>query len=94
MQLYEFTLTLNTEPDLDTIDRLYAYFGAQGAAPEGVQDFTVTSYAGVSVADCTVEAGSFDAALQLVLPGLRAEGLRAVRVEVDEEGLAVLQAAA
>ena len=39
MRVYEFMLTLKTEPDLDTIDLLYGYFDENGAAPEGVQDF-------------------------------------------------------
>jgi len=94
MQIYELMLTLEVKPDLDTIDRLYAYFGENGAAPERIQDFTLISQAGTSIANCTVEATSFDAALQMVLPGLRQEGLRAVRVEVDEERLALLQEAA
>jgi hypothetical protein len=94
MRVYEFMLTLDAEPDLDTTDRLYGYYGANGAAPEGVQDFALVIQAGTPVATCTVEAPSFDAALQLVLPGLHKEGLRAVRAEVDERGLALLQASA
>ena len=94
MQVYEFTLTLDAEPNLGTTDRLYAYFNANGVAPAGVQDFTLMTQAEISTASCTVEAISFDAALQLVLPGLSKEGLRAMRVEVDEQGLALLQEAA
>jgi hypothetical protein len=41
MRVYEFMLTLDAEPDLDTTDQLYRYFSADGAAPEGVQDFTL-----------------------------------------------------
>ena len=91
MNVYEFTLTLDVEPDLDTIDRLYGYFGANGAAPEGVEDFTLAMIDGTPIADCTIKATSFDAALQLVLPGLSQEGLRVLRVEVDEEGLALFR---
>lgn len=91
MRVYEFMLTLDAEPDLDMTDRLYGYFAAQGTAPESVQDFTLTTQAGVPTANCTVEAASFDAALRFVLPGLRMEGLQAVRVEVDQEGLLLLQ---
>ncbi len=91
MQVYEFTLTLDVEPDLDTIDRLYGYFGAHGAAPAGVQDFTLVMLSGMPMANCTVKATSFDAALQLVLPRLCEEGLRVVRAEVDEEGLALFR---
>ena len=93
MPVYEFTLTLDAEPDLDTTDRLYGYFDANGDAPAGVQDFTLVTQAGVASANCTVEATSFDSALQLVLPRLNIEGLRALRVEVDEQGLALLEAA-
>ena len=93
MQTYEFTLTLDGDPDLDTIDQLYGYFGASGAAPTGVQDFTLMQQAGTSIVNCTVEASSFDMALQMVLPALQQEGLAAVRVEVDQQGLALLQAA-
>ena len=91
MPVYEFTLTLDVEPDLDTIDRLYGYFGANGAAPAGVQDFTLATLSGTPIANCTIKATSFDAALQLVLPRLCQEGLRVVRAEVDEEGLALFQ---
>ena len=41
----------------------------------------------------TVEAASFEAALESVLPKLREEGLQVMRVEVDKEGLALLQEA-
>ncbi len=41
------------------------------------------------LANCTVEATSFEAALESVLPKLREEGLQVVRVEVDEVGLAL-----
>ena len=41
--------------------------------------------------NCTVEAASFEAALELVLPKLREEGLQVVRVGVDQVGLALLQ---
>ncbi len=91
MHVYEFTLTLDVEPDLDTIDRLYGYFGANGAAPAGVQDFTLAMLSGMPIANCTIKATSFDAALQLVLPRLCREGLRVVRAEVDEEGLALFR---
>ena len=93
MRVYEFMLTLETEPDLDTTDRLYGHFDAKGAAPEGVQDFTLVVQSGTPIANCTVEATSFEAALQLVLPRLRKEDLQVVRVEVDEVGLALLQEA-
>lgn len=91
MRIYEFMLTLDTEPDLDTTDRLYGYFDANGAAPADVQDFTLVIQSGMPIISCTVEASSFETALRLVLPKLREEGLRVVRVEVDEEGLALLQ---
>ncbi len=78
MRVYEFMLTLEPEPDLDTTDRLYGYFDANGAAPEGVQDFTLVTQSGTSIANCTVEAASFEAALELVLPKLRQEGLQVV----------------
>ena len=91
MHVYEFTLTLDVEPDLDTIDRLYGYFGVNGAAPAGVQDFTLAMLSGMPIANCTINAASFDAALQLVLPRLCQEGLRVVRAEVDEEGLALFR---
>ena len=93
MRVYEFMLTFEIEPDLDTTDRLYGYFGAKGSAPEGVQDFTLVVQSGTPIANCTVEAISFETALQLVFPKLRKEGLQVVRVEVDEVGLAVLQEA-
>ena len=93
MRVYEFMLTLDAEPDLDTTDRLYGYFDVTGAAPEGVQDFTLAIQSETPTVNCTVEATSFEAALKLVLPRLRKEGLRVVRVEVDEEGLALLQEA-
>ena len=88
---YEFMLALDAEPDLDTIDRLYGYFGADGAASADVQDFTLVTQSDIPMVSCTVEASSFEAALQLVLPKLREEKLRVVRVEVNEEGLTVLQ---
>ena len=91
MRVYEFMLALDVQPNLDTTDRLYAYFDANGAAPEGVQDFTLVIQSGTPTVNCTVEATSFEVALQLVLPKLCKEGLRVVRVEVDEEGLALLQ---
>ena len=91
MRVYEFMLTLETEPDLDTIDQLYGYFDENGAAPEGVQDFTLVIQSGTPIVNCTVEAASFEAALELVLPKLREEGLQVVRVEVDQVGLALLQ---
>ena len=93
MRVYEFMLTLGTEPDLDKIDRLYGYFGENGAAPEGIVDFTLVAKSGKPIADCTVKAASFEAALDMVLPKLRDEGLHVVGVEVDEVGLAVLQEA-
>ena len=93
MRVYEFLLTLATEPDLDTMDRLYGYFGEDGAAPDSVMDFTLVIQSGTPIANCTVEATSFEAALESVLPKLREEGLPVVRVEVDEVGLAVLQEA-
>ena len=94
MRVYGFLLTLDARPDLDTIDRLYGYFDADGAAPGGVQDVTLVMQAGTPTVNCTVEAPSFEAALQLVLPKLRKDGFRVVRVEVDEEGLALLQVTA
>lgn len=93
MRVYEFMLTLATEPDLDTTDRLYGYFGEDGAAPEGIMDVTLVIQSGTPIANCTVEATSFEAALESVLPKLREESLQVVRVEVDEVGLAVLQEA-
>ena len=36
MRVYEFMLTLATEPDLDTIDQLYEYFEDNGAAIQKV----------------------------------------------------------
>lgn len=93
MRVYEFMLTLATEPDLDTTDRLYEYFGEGGAASESVLDFTLVVQSGAPIANCTVEATSFEAALESVLPKLREEGLQVVRVEVDEVGLALLQEA-
>ena len=93
MRVYEFMLTLATEPDLDTTDRLYGYFGEDGAAPESVQDFTLVIQSGIPIANCTVEATSFEAALESVLPKLREEGLQVLRMEVDEVGLALLQEA-
>ena len=68
-------------------------FDENGAAPEGVLDFTLVIQSGTPIANCTGEAASFEAALELVLPKLREEGLQVVRVEVDEMGLAVLQEA-
>jgi hypothetical protein len=93
MRAYEFILTLDAEPNLDTLDRLYGYFNATGAAPGGVQDFTLVIQSDSPMVNCTVEAASFEAALQLVLPKLRMEGLGCVRVEVDEVGLTLLQEA-
>ncbi|HRW08976.1 MAG TPA: hypothetical protein P5121_27920 [Caldilineaceae bacterium] len=93
MQIYEFMLMLDRIPDLDTTDRLYGYFNNDGAAPTGVQDFTLVIRDGQSAAVCTVEASSFDDALALVLPQLRKESLKVVRVELDEQGLAMLQVA-
>ena len=91
--IYEFMLTLATEPDLDKTDRLYGYFSGDGAAPESVQDFTLVIQSGIPIANCTVEATSFEAALESVLPKLREEGLPVLRMEVDEVGLALLQEA-
>ena len=93
MRVYEFMLTLATEPSLDTTDQLYGYFDANGAAPENVLDFTLVMQSGTSLAHCTVEAMSFEAALESVLPKLREKGLQVVRVEVDEVGLELLQEA-
>ena len=93
MRVYEFMLTLATEPDLDTTDQLYGYFGENGAAADRVLDFTLVIQSGTPIANCTVEAKSFEAALESVLPKLREEGLQVVRVEVDEVGLALLQEA-
>lgn len=93
MQVYEFMLTLNVVPDLDATDRLYGYFSDSGVAPAGVQDFTLLTRNGQPAASCTVEASSFDAALASILPQLRKENLRVVRVELDEQGLALLQTA-
>ncbi|MDE2736731.1 MAG: hypothetical protein OXI72_20215 [Gemmatimonadota bacterium] len=92
MRVYEFMLTLATEPDLDTTDQLYD-FEDNGAAPENVLDFTLVIQSGTPIAHCTVEATSFEAALESVLPKLREKGLQVVRVEVDEVGLALLQEA-
>lgn len=94
MRIYEFILLLDTNPDLDTTDRLYGYFNENGVAPTGVHDFTLMTQAGKPAASCTVEASSFDAALALVLPQLRKEDLRVVGIEVDAQGLALLQEAA
>ena len=94
MRAYEFNLILDAEPDLDVTDRLYGYFGADGEAPQGVRDVTLVASNGTAVAGCSVEADSFDEALGMGLPALRREGIRVVRVEVDEEGLALLEQAA
>ncbi len=91
MHVYEFTLTLDIEPDLDTTDRLYGHFGSNGPAPLEVEDFTITIQAGAPIVSCTIMATSFDEALQLVLPELKQEGLHVLRAEVDEAGLALLQ---
>lgn len=91
MRVYEFLLSLQAEPDQNTINRLYGYFGKNGLAPKGVLDMTFGVQSGKPVADCTVEATSFETALEMVLPELRSEGLHIIRVEVDEIGLAVLQ---
>ena len=93
MRVYEFMLTLATEPDLDTTDQLYEYFEDNGAAPESVLDFTLVVQSGTPIAHCTVEATSFEAALESILPKLHEKGLQVVRVEVDEAGLALLQEA-
>lgn len=94
IRIYEFTLILDVEPALDTIDRLYGYFGANGLAPAGVEDFTIAMLAGTPIVNCTVRATLFDLALQMIMPRLSQKALRVVRVEVDEEGLALLQEAA
>jgi hypothetical protein len=94
MHLYEFDLILDTEPDDDTVDRLYGHFGADGDASADVRDFTITVSDGVPAVSCSVEAVSFDEALGMVLPALRAEHVRITRVEMDEEGLALLGQAA
>ena len=91
MHMYEFLLELGVEPDLDTTERLYAYFSEQGAAAPEVRDFSLVTRAGSPAADCSVEARSFEAALNVVLPVLREEGIRVVRVEMDAQGLALLQ---
>ena len=93
MRVYEFMLILETEPDQDRINRLYGFFGKNGSAPKNVVDFTLVVKSGKPIVDCTVEASSFEAALEMVLPKLRDENLQVVRVEVDEVGLAVLQEA-
>lgn len=93
MRVYEFMLTLATEPGLDATDQLYGYFDDNGAAPENVLDFTLVIQSGIPIAHCTVEATSFEAALESVLPKLHEKGLQVVRVEVDEVGLALLQEA-
>lgn len=93
MRAYTFDLILSRAPSEDETDRLYGFFGASGAAPEAVQDLTLCASAGTWYAGCTVEAASLDEAVRLVLPGLRREGLDVVRVEVDREGLSVLEAA-
>lgn len=93
MRAYEFMLTLETEPSLDATDQLYGYFDDNGAAPESVLDFTLVIQSGTPIAHCTVEAASFEAALESILPKLREKGLQVVRVEVDEVGLALLQEA-
>ena len=46
MQSMNFMLTLATEPDLNTTDRLYGYFGEDGAAPDSVLDFTLVIQSG------------------------------------------------
>ena len=56
MRVYEFMLTLATEPDLDKTDRLYGYFGEDGAAPKSVLDFTLVIQSGAPIVNCTVEA--------------------------------------
>ena len=76
MRVYEFMLTLATEPDLDTTDQLYEYFEDNGAAPESVLDFTLVVQSGTPIAHCTVEATSFEAALESVLPKLREKVFR------------------
>ena len=86
-------LRLRLSPRLDTTDQLYGYFDDNGAAPESVLDFTLVVQSGTPIAHCTVEATSFEAALESVLPKLREKGLQVVRVEVDEVGLALLQEA-
>ena len=93
MRVYEFMLTLATEPSLDTTDQLYGYFDANGAAPESVLDFALVIQSGTPIVHCTVEATSFEAALESILPKLHEKGLQVVRVEVDEAGLALLQEA-
>lgn len=91
MRVYEFLVGLETEPNQKTINHLYEYFGKNGVAPQGVLDVAFGVQSGKAIADCTVEAASFEEALEMVLPKLRKEGLHIVRVEVDETGLAVLQ---
>ena len=93
MRVYEFMLTLATEPGLETTDQLYGYFDDNGAAPESVLDFTLVIQSGTPIAHCTVKATSFEAALQSVLPKLHEKGLQVVRMEIDEVGLALLQEA-
>ena len=93
MRVYEFMLTLRTEPDNDTIERLYGYFGQGGAASEVVLDVTLGVDSGKPNANCTVEASSFEAALEMVLPKMRDEDLQVLRGDVDEVGLEVLQEA-
>ena len=93
MRTYDFDLILTSEPDDNVADRLYGYFGAGGKAPGGVQTVVLGLRSGIPFAACTVEAASFEEALALVLPGLRAEGLAVERIEVDREGLTVFEAA-
>lgn len=93
MRVYEFMLTLATEPSLDRTNQLYGYFDDNGAAPESVLDFTLVIQSGIPIAQCTVEATSFEAALGSVLPRLNEKGLQVVQVEVDEVGLPLLQEA-
>ena len=57
MRVYEFMLTLATEPDLDTTDRLYGYFGENGAAPKSVLGL-YTCYT-VRITDCELYRRSY-----------------------------------
>lgn len=93
MKTYEFTLILDREPDLDEIERFGGYFCAGGTAPDAVRDVTFGTAAGVSEASCAVEAATFETAVAMVAAIIRAEGFAVERVEVDREGLALMEAA-
>lgn len=93
MREYTFDLVLDHEPTMDEIEAVGAWISEDGPAPEGVQDVTLAVSAGVPLALCTVDAASLDEAVRLVVPALRERGLDVERVELDREGLSVLEAA-